>query len=1106
MVFGMLALKDTLYYSNITGGQTEDERDLLVQEQRYCRAQARKLSLETNRRRKALEERRKQWDVQEQRSRENVLQQRRQRVQDATENFQRAHLPLSQRKRPAFNRRTLNLDEALHHIQGTPHLYAQQSPFLFSASTINRSCIPSPNPPGGAHHLRALSAAETYAKLMQEKSLSNFKNQLLLLNEQQEAQAVLKEKEQFNSQEYPDTPHSETESLSSLDSLENGDPQQSHGTKSVSCSNLVCCSHQSTNCAQSSYSLMDPPKFQDPKTPPLPQRQSKNLCSLPNPSCSAAKSFQVEVLSHEGKPRDHESAEESGSLENLTQATEQCNLKDQTQSFNTQCTLSCKKELTQQDLLANSEHMTHHNDKNAQGIVLKDKASVVAHCKTQTVPDTTPLESSSLTKELKSESNQQTRTLEEKHARHSSERQTALPASRCKNSDSVFEVFSSAAAGVSIISQTDPSSRNSDIQPIEMLSFSKSHEHKPDVDNATGPKRESKPLSTEKSIRIDLLDPKNETDITKLARARMSKSSRNTEEPDRTSAEPVTHVPNSSNVRFLKGILKNHLKSGNVKFTYTPGHVLFTKEVAILIRDSVELARAKLKEPEQNRTVKKKLRWFDEVNGIEGVDVDRVCKDPSKHAVAKSMHANLHQQTHKYPSADLQQGLHNSDYVNLLTGVSKNISNKSFTAPAEPQSSRQAWADVGPQKNSIQEHIREPTSQRGGLYVGGPRTPRRVRSARVSSVPITSRARKGTIIRPQSAREAQHVAKTQGNILVPRPPPKPEVMECDLAESPMYNPKAAYCDDGVQSKPDQAVELALYKDNPDSQTMAHRPILKTEKDALCAPEAPHYTYIHQTGSKGIYYLSPADALADNWMRSCGENGICLDRTPTDEEITLLWHGVRSALASKDGDPQSFLTNNGPLSASPQACASLSHVTINGDSLISGVNGVSRMVRNPLRRQTMEGNMVKNRVSVESSRNQTAGTVQRKPSFPYQVNVPKTSHPNRNGHAADSEDVTDGGHDTLDLSQSHQNSTVPQSQGTKSLSVSALSLEEQKILQSLDRLNQRLQYVQDTVGGNTTVKGMFALAPAYNQTGDSVGVTMRRRGFSADNRTRTQHRY
>ncbi len=118
--------------------------------------------------------------------------------------------------------------------------------------------------------------------------------------------------------------------------------------------------------------------------------------------------------------------------------------------------------------------------------------------------------------------------------------------------------------------------------------------------------------------------------------------------------------------------------------------------------------------------------------------------------------ANLPQQTHKQLSAD------HSDHVNLLTGVSKNISNKTSAVPAGPQSTRQAWTDVGPQES----HTQEPTSQRRALCTGGPRTPRRARSARVSSCPVTSRARKGTIIRPQSAREAQHVAKIQGKILV----------------------------------------------------------------------------------------------------------------------------------------------------------------------------------------------------------------------------------------------------------------------------------------------------------------------------------------------------
>lgn len=48
---------------------------------------------------RALEEKQKQWEEQEQLQRQNILQQRRHRVQDATERFQRGHLPASQRQR-----------------------------------------------------------------------------------------------------------------------------------------------------------------------------------------------------------------------------------------------------------------------------------------------------------------------------------------------------------------------------------------------------------------------------------------------------------------------------------------------------------------------------------------------------------------------------------------------------------------------------------------------------------------------------------------------------------------------------------------------------------------------------------------------------------------------------------------------------------------------------------------------------------------------------------------------------------------------------------------------------------------------------------------------
>uniref|UniRef100_G3PEP9 Uncharacterized protein n=1 Tax=Gasterosteus aculeatus aculeatus TaxID=481459 RepID=G3PEP9_GASAC len=129
-----------------TNGGLEDERQLLVEEQKLCRSRARKFSLETNRRRRALEQRQKQRDVQEQQLTENILLQRRQRVQDATERFQRAHLPPSQRRSRnpfpsldaflhavlAFRRNVPNIEDALNQIQGS-------SPFSFLSGNSNIS-------------------------------------------------------------------------------------------------------------------------------------------------------------------------------------------------------------------------------------------------------------------------------------------------------------------------------------------------------------------------------------------------------------------------------------------------------------------------------------------------------------------------------------------------------------------------------------------------------------------------------------------------------------------------------------------------------------------------------------------------------------------------------------------------------------------------------------------------------------------------------------------------------------------------------------------------------------------------------------------------------
>ncbi|KAK2517357.1 hypothetical protein Q9233_013213, partial [Columba guinea] len=74
----------------------------------------------------AFEEKQKREEEKEQRFRERVLQQRKIKLQEATDKFQRAHLPSSQHKQIVQTKAASQLEEALERIKGsvlTPGLY-----------------------------------------------------------------------------------------------------------------------------------------------------------------------------------------------------------------------------------------------------------------------------------------------------------------------------------------------------------------------------------------------------------------------------------------------------------------------------------------------------------------------------------------------------------------------------------------------------------------------------------------------------------------------------------------------------------------------------------------------------------------------------------------------------------------------------------------------------------------------------------------------------------------------------------------------------------------------------------------------------------------------
>lgn len=336
-------------------------------------------------------------------------------------------------------------------------------------------------------------------------------------------------------------------------------------------------------------------------------------------------------------------------------------------------------------------------------------------------------------------------------------------------------------------------------------------------------------------------------------------------------------------VRFIKGILKKQSKYMSGDATYVRGseNLIFAKQLAVAIRDSVELARAKAKEEGGSNTIKKKLRWLDEVHlENEGKTQDTV-------------------EQIKVKSSSLCQASNNSeDHRQSSTAVSGgHRPAPSLTPPASTcyHFTKQAWADVGVQVSLPQERAEEVKVPCSNTRTGVPKVPRRECSS--------LRTRKGTVIRAQSATEVSQIAKTQGKIIVPRPPPRMELVE----EKRTYITKTPYGMDhpSPNCKQAPAVERAPHKDSAKglSSHYSHH-ALRTDSTVMYTPQPTSHTCPVPEGN-----MKDTPSSGHQETQGCSRRrgmipdvkDLCSDRTPTDEEISQLWHGVRSALATKDGN-------------------------------------------------------------------------------------------------------------------------------------------------------------------------------------------------------------
>lgn len=455
---------------------------------------------------------------------------------------------------------------------------------------------------------------------------------------------------------------------------------------------------------------------------------------------------------------------------------------------------------------------------------------------------------------------------------HPSEMQAARKSSKC--------TYSSA----SYLDKVTPGLESSALQLVEAEKALQSVKKKPDEDGILVLEKRTQLESFEKYKRAEhpnLADKYSDSRLT----AAIFPSSKMTMEADKTSVDTLTNRIDlkSSNVQFLKGILKKRFKyigDGAAKFSNDPGHFTFRKQVAIAIRDSLELSRSKCRDPEGNKCIKKKLRWFDEVNSDGEENRDIVTKEPSKQ-----------------PLVNQKQGLFHSWYMNITPGIPKN--NLTTYGTADPNLTQQAWSDVGVQKGKQQEPTVDSRVEKA-TCTSRLLVPRRAHSARTGSGTISTQVRRGTMIRPQSSSQVQHLVRTQGKVLVPRPPPRSALTGGNSGQAikSITQPDT--------DKACLAVEQVFYKDYPEDQLIPQHHILKTDQGTILAPGSP-YACTYGTVSKGIY--PPRQSGGQVGSSSNGFQKGILDRTPTDEEISLLWNGVRSALSIKDGNACIILTDH-----------------------------------------------------------------------------------------------------------------------------------------------------------------------------------------------------
>ncbi|KAF1443592.1 CE126 protein, partial [Pygoscelis papua] len=1084
----------------------EEERWALKEDQKICRSRAQKYLIETNRRRRAFEERWKQEEEKEQRFRERVLQQRKMKLQEATDKFQRAHLPFSQPKQIVQTKAAFQLEAALEQIKGSvlkPGLcLPSRNKTNFRITDDTSSSSASRN---GSFHQKQISAIVGCDKTIQESSRTNVDSKQLLFQKNLKEMQQLLEKQHLSHlenfhQEVKKT--DDSESLSSLDSLEAGEQNRNYTTPSESSLTTQC------DCA-----LYNPEKSQTRNNGLLYAAQSisKNM-HLNN--CLRNVDSQNNNLPIHDLLAEHNVLTPA---EHVNNSKEESSVSHRSEKKPAEFSTSSKQSL-------NNAFSFLQNIKEERSKPSSGTASTLATGHPVFNPSKARASPNSILGERVQD------LMQDQSFKMTLQKRTISVQTSSQPIATSVILFPNQGCSTGIPSTADTLPKDKNIS-MEFLK------------NTSGKMIETK----EENFKcIDDINPGSSLfqDIPNASVLCDVKQQSNEEEKKGNMVETMSLVSdmelNSGTSAQHKTLKSNILERKRARlFTsilkeskYEPSHfntvvmnhgISFGTRPVSSIRDSLELAKIKKKIAE-NEKYNRKLRWCDQINQII-IENNEKCYEKNTSEIS-SEQLQYVQTTNNAPKTNLsivaqpsnpkfmknhQENSHISKpNVNTEESNKERTSLNTFMSTGS-FSAKKAWMvskdeESKPPVCSNNSKINEVNQLKNKAKIT--RRPRSVR-AQPTFMP---KKRIGTIIRPQSAAEASKTLKAPGKLLAPHPPsaPLPGNRSGENTASPGCQPLLP---SSLQATTTSGNDLNERHVLLADQVLNRNGTENSENITCCLNLATAIstpgcsTAKYEPWAKNTFSVNSVQTSAcQDCSVTCterrpanAENGLHLHHIPAAGKTSTSWQGVHTARAPEDpatGKSHHHVShyNNSHITKRQPFKANVSHVTIDGSIQMTSLKSASRInelefcfvkyhcvVPVTKQKQVFDNHENKHRVFSEHRR-QSVASKRWKPTHHAQnslrtvqlSSVQSAFDPVQNmNNTYKSDEVSES---TVQFLMAEKLASTPAAEDeilaamervqqarqplllnrALCLGMSALSIEEQKIFQSLGRLNQRLQ--------------------------------------------------